>query len=117
MLLKPGDVVTATFAGAVETKRRPAVVLSSETYHTLRPDVIAGLITTQTHKLIATDYVLQDWQEAGLREASIFRSYIVTLVPTTHIHRIGYLTKQDWHGICERMRLSLAPFDNINNQP
>jgi mRNA interferase MazF len=44
----PGDVVTVDFPGVAGIKRRPAVVLSSSTYHATRPDVIVGLITTQT---------------------------------------------------------------------
>lgn len=41
-----GDIVTVDFPGITGIKRRPAVVLSSEVYHSLRPDVIVGLITT-----------------------------------------------------------------------
>lgn len=74
-----GDVVTVDFPGVTGIKRRPAVILSSTTYHQNRPDIIVGLITTQTTALGATDYVLQDWLLAGLRVASVFRSFIVTL--------------------------------------
>jgi hypothetical protein len=34
----PGDVVTVDFVGAIGTKRRPAVVVSSGLYHQHRPD-------------------------------------------------------------------------------
>ncbi len=74
MTFKAGDVVTVDFPGVTGIKRRPAVVLSSATYHTARPDVIIGLITTQATGLGVTDYVLQDWSAAGLRVASIFIS-------------------------------------------
>ncbi|HVC98182.1 MAG TPA: type II toxin-antitoxin system PemK/MazF family toxin [Pirellulales bacterium] len=63
-----GDVVVADFPGAMGVKRRPAVVLSSSTYHTVRPDVIIGLITSQTASAAGpTDYLLLDWAAAGLR--------------------------------------------------
>lgn len=81
MTFHPGDVVTVDFSGVTGIKRRPAVVLSSATYHTIRPDVIIGLITTQTTALGITDYALQDWAGAGLRVASVFRNFIVTLPP------------------------------------
>lgn len=45
--LRPGDVVLLDYPGVKQTKRRPAVVLSSHLYHQHRPDVIAGLITSQ----------------------------------------------------------------------
>jgi mRNA interferase MazF len=56
----PGDVVTVDFPGVTGIKRRPAVILSSVIYNTTRPDVIAGLITTQINGLGSTDYILQD---------------------------------------------------------
>ncbi len=68
---KPGDVVTIDFAGALGVKRRPAVVVSSDLYHASRPDVILGVLTTNVGTATtATDYLLQDWQSAGLRAAS-----------------------------------------------
>lgn len=46
MTFNPGDVVTVDFPGVTGVKRRPAVILSSATYHANRPDVIVGLITS-----------------------------------------------------------------------
>lgn len=65
MILNPGDVVTVDFPSVTGVKRRPAVVVSSATYHLNRPDIIVGLITTQTTALGVTDYVLQDWQASS----------------------------------------------------
>lgn len=67
MSFNPSDVVTVDFPGVRGIKRRPAVIVSSPTYHDNRPDVIVGLITTQTAGLGITDYVLQDWEATGLR--------------------------------------------------
>ena len=76
MTYSAGDIVTVDFPGITGIKRRPAVVLSSEVYHSLRPDVIVGLITTQTRVQCVTDYLLQDWASSGLRVASMFRCFI-----------------------------------------
>jgi mRNA interferase MazF len=108
----PGDVVTVDFPGVTGVKRRPAVVLSSTIYHTNRPDVIVGLITTQTTALGVTDYVLQDWQAAGLRVASIFRSFIVTLPPSANLVRIGHLSERDWQGVRACVKVALAKLDD-----
>jgi mRNA interferase MazF len=116
MSYKPGNVITALFAGAAETKRRPVIVLSSEAYHTSRPDVIAGIVTTQTHNLTSMDYVLQDWQEAGLHTASVFRSFIVTLPPSAKLARIGHLTERDWAGVRNCLKLALTTLDDITEQ-
>lgn len=99
MNLSPGDIVTVDFPGVTGVKRRPAVVLSSTEYHSIRPDVIIGLITSQTKGLSVTDYVLQDWQAAGLRVASVFRSFIVTLPRSANLVVIGRLSDRDWKGI------------------
>jgi mRNA interferase MazF len=106
----PGDVITVDFPGVNGIKRRPAVILSSITYHENRPDIIIGLITTQTKKIGVTDYSLQDWSESGLRVPSIFRSFIVTLPLSTKIIYIGHLSDRDWKGVCTCLKTSLAEF-------
>ncbi|MEM9539951.1 MAG: type II toxin-antitoxin system PemK/MazF family toxin [Cyanobacteria bacterium P01_E01_bin.42] len=111
MTFKAGDVVTVDFPGVTGIKRRPVVVLSSETYHTTRPDVIVGLITTKTSNLGVTDYILQDWSSAGLRVASIFRSFIVTLPPAANLVFIGHLSERDWQGVYNCVQIALADFD------
>ena len=40
-----GEVVVVDFPGVTGIKRRPAVVLSSDTYHTARPDIVVGLMS------------------------------------------------------------------------
>jgi mRNA-degrading endonuclease toxin of MazEF toxin-antitoxin module len=58
---KAGDVVLVDFPGATGVKRRPAVVVSSDTYHTHRPDVVLCVLTTRFPAAMApTDYELQD---------------------------------------------------------
>jgi mRNA interferase MazF len=41
MVLNTGDLVSVDFPGVTGVKRRPAVILSSATYHAIRPDIIA----------------------------------------------------------------------------
>lgn len=73
-MLSFGDVVPVDFPGAQGLKRRPAVVVSSNTYHTEHADVIVGVLTTKLAAArTASDYVLQDWHQAGLRLPSAFR--------------------------------------------
>jgi mRNA interferase MazF len=105
---KAGDVVTVDFPGVMGVKRRPAVVLLSETYHAYRPDVIFGLITTQGAALGLTDYSLQDWKAAGLRVASVFRSFIVTLPPSANLVCIGQLSKRGWQEVRACLKIALA---------
>jgi mRNA interferase MazF len=108
-LFNPGDVVAIDFPGATGVKRRPTVVVSSAIYHASRRDVVVGLITSQTIALGPTDYTLQDWQQAGLRLPSVFRSFFATLPPATQPVRVGHLSDRDWQGVCACVRSALAP--------
>ena len=87
------------FPGAQLTKTRPAVVLSTEDYHRHRPDVVVGLITTQSPKPLApTDCVLLDWKYGGLHAASYFRLFPVTL-PQREVRFIGRLSESGWESV------------------
>ena len=106
--MKPGDVVVALLPGTRVAKVRPAVVVSSEAYHRQRPDIIVGILTTQTPKPIATtDYELEDWRPAGLRASSWFRLYLIT-VPQADLSVIGRVSAGDWAEIRARLRIGLA---------
>lgn len=106
--MKPGELVVAMLPGAVETKVRPAVVIASETYLTERPDVIVGILTTRIPSpLASTDYVLRDWQAAGLRAESCFRAYVLTL-HRSNVTAIGRLSSEDWTEVKHRVRRAFA---------
>lgn len=87
------------FPGSEVTKIRPGVVLSTEDYHRHRPDVVVGLITTQTPKPLApTDCLLRDWKHAGLHAVSYFRLFPVTLLQR-EVRLIGRLSDSDWASV------------------
>jgi mRNA interferase MazF len=105
---QPGDVALVEFAGATGVKRRPTVVISTDTYHTHRPDVIVGLLTSQVRVATApTDYILQDWAAAGLHVASAFRVYLGMRL-AAEIQVIGHLSDRDWKEVQARLKLALA---------
>ncbi len=105
----PGDVVVADFPGITGTKRRPALVVSTDTYHAARPDVILGLLTGQVAAATSpTDHHLQDWSDAGLHIPTAFRTFLITLPQVDVIARIGHLSEQDWAEVQSRLRLSIA---------
>jgi mRNA interferase MazF len=107
-MAEPGDVVTVDFPGATGIKRRPAIIVSTDLYHRVRPDVILGLITSQTAKAVQpTDYVLQDWKLAGLHSPSAFRTFLATM-PTSTVTIIGHLSDRDWAGVQSCLRQAFA---------
>lgn len=107
-MLKPGDVVTADFPGVTGIKRRPCVIVSTQTYHQTRPDVILGLVTTQVASATApSDYVLLDGNVAGLHKPSAYRTFLFTL-PAGSVTVIGHLTDRDWKGVQTALNVALA---------
>lgn len=112
-MFSPGDVITVDFPGVAGVKRRPAVVLSSAVYHSARPDVIVGLVTSQTAAALGpTDCVLQDWSAARLRIPCSFRSFLVTLPPSSNPVLIGRLAERDWTAVRACVKTALAPLDD-----
>jgi len=106
--LTPGDVVVGILTGAVETKVRPAVVISSGTYLVEHPDVLVGILTTKVPKpMTSTDCFLHDWQAAGLRAESYFRAYVLTM-HRSELTIIGHLSDRDWDQVRVRVRTAFA---------
>lgn len=107
-MIQPGDVVTADFPGVTGTKRRPAVVVSTDAYHQHRPDAILALVTSQIGSATSpTDYVLQDWSAAGLHKPSAVRCFLFTL-PRTDLVTIGRLSDTDWAEVQSRLKIAVA---------
>jgi mRNA interferase MazF len=102
-------VVLIHLAGAVSSKARPAVVVSSDVYHATRPDVVVGLLTTDVAAATTpTDYALQDWAAAGLHKPTAFRTYFDTRLQTEIIREIGQLSDRDWQEVQARVRVALG---------
>ncbi len=102
-----GDIVIVNFPGAQGMKRRPAIVLSTSLYHQHRPDIIIGVATSQTQNATApTDYIIKNWKDAGLRQPSAFRTFLVTL-PAESALRIGRCSPEDWQGIVTCVKKAL----------
>lgn len=111
MAFRHGDVVLVDFpfVDREGSKLRPALVVSSEKYHKERPqDVIVAVISSQLQKYNnATDFHLQDWQEAGISNASVVRCTLITILNSRIDRKIGSLSNRDLHEIAKRLRLSL----------
>jgi len=105
---KAGDIVVVDFPGVQGIKRRPTVVVSSDLYHRSRPDVIVGLLTSQVASAIGpTDYLLQDWQKAGLQKLSVFRSFFATLPRSSITATIGQTSDRDRQAIVACVRAAV----------
>jgi mRNA interferase MazF len=109
ILPKPGDVVIIYHSGVQTSKYRPNVVVSSDMYHATRPDVILATITTRIPAVPEPlDYVLLDWQAAGLHYASMFRPFLSSMPVADVPLPVGRLSDRDWAEVQARLRLAMA---------
>ncbi|OFV90775.1 MAG: hypothetical protein A3G76_11435 [Acidobacteria bacterium RIFCSPLOWO2_12_FULL_65_11] len=96
---KFGDVVLVPFPFTDQTvsKKRPAVVVSSDAYHRDRPDVIVAAITSRIAKTAVSvgDVLIEDWREAGLVKASLIKPVFTTVEQRLILRKLGALQPTD----------------------
>ncbi len=110
MAFQRGDVVLVPFpfTDLSTTKVRPAVVVSGALYQASEPDVILAALTSNVAAATGTlDYVLRDWQGAGLRLPSAFKPVLCTLDPARVVYQVGALAAADWRQVERRLRRAL----------
>ena len=97
------------FTNLQATKKRPAVVISDASYQQGRPDVILMAITSQIRQPLAFgEYVLKDWQQAGLLKPSVLKPLIATLEQTQIVKVMGQLSATDQQGLQDTMQTILG---------
>ena len=93
-----GDVILVPFpfTDQTTTKKRPAVVVSSEVYHRERPDLILMAITSQLRPAptVGEAAVLR-WQEAGLLKPSLIKPLVTTIETNLVLRQLGTLHAED----------------------
>ena len=95
---KFGDIILVPFpfTDQTKTKKRPAVIVSSNKYSIGRDDLIIMAITSQLHQVDKLgEALLLDWQGAGLIKPSIFKPILATIEKTMVLKRLGSLQKID----------------------
>ena len=84
------------------------MVISSETYHQGRGQVLLASVTGSERSLQPGDTVVQDWQEAGLLGPSLVTGVLLTVTPEAIDRKLGALSAQDAQGMESSLRLSLG---------
>jgi mRNA interferase MazF len=97
-----GDVVLVPFpfTSQIASKKRPAVVVSSQAYNTGRLDVVVMAITSQLRASATSDEVwVQNWKTAGLLKPSVIKPVFATIEQSLVIRRLGALDSTDKHAL------------------
>ena len=79
-----GDVVLVGFVFSDESgeKFRPALVVSSSTYHHARQEMIVAAITSNIKRRLYGDHLIADWKGAGLLFPSLATGILRTIKQT-----------------------------------
>ncbi len=105
-----GDVVLVNFVFAEGTgvRRRPAVLVSAETYQMGRQEAIFAAITSNTERLLIGDYLIADWQGAGLLYPSVVTGILRTIKQDMMARKLGNLTSRDLEAVEGKLRQNLG---------
>ena len=101
-----GDVVLISFIFTDESgeRRRPAVVVSSDKYHSRRQEVIIAAITSRIGRVLVGDHLIGDWQGAGLLFPSIATGIIRTVKQGVIARKLGTMPYYDMQAIEDNLR-------------
>ena len=105
-----GDVVLVSFVFTDESgaRQRPAVIISSDTYHQQRQEAIISGITSRTDRILAGDHLIKHWQEAGLLFPSVATGIIRTIKQNMVARKLGKISPDDLKKINKQLSIVLG---------
>ena len=110
-----GDVVLVPFpfSDLTAVKRRPALVVSKQTYNEVSGDTIIAQITSNVKSPPRPgDHILRRWRDAGLPLPSLVRVKLTTLHSSLFIRPLGHMPTDELahidSGIAEVLSSSLS---------
>ena len=93
-----GDVILVPFpfSDQTTTKKRPAIIVTSDTYNSISQDIVIMAITGQIRGRIGVgEFLIEDWQGAGLLRPSAVKSAISTIEQRLVVKILGKLSSKD----------------------
>ena len=93
-----GDVILVPFPFSDQTaaKKRPAIIVSSDTYNSISQDIVIITVTGQIRSHIGVgEFLIEDWQSAGLLRPSAVKSAISTIEQRLVLKILGRLSSKD----------------------
>lgn len=108
---KFGDIVLVPFPFTDQstTKRRPAVIVSSNAYNQNRPDIVIMAVTSQIHASgYFGDVRIQKWQQAGLLKPSVIKPILTTIEKSLVRKKLGRIADNDLAALSEGLQSILG---------
>jgi mRNA interferase MazF len=106
-----GEVVLVPFpfTDQSETKKRPAVIISSNHYNANRRDLVIMAITSQVRQPLGFgEAVVADWQAAGLIKPSVLKPVFTTIEQSLVVRSMGTLSAADLRTLREAIVQSIG---------
>ena len=105
-----GDVLLVGFVFTDESgqKLRPALVVSSASYHRSRQEAIIVAITSNLGRQLVGDHRIEGWKQAGLLHPSLATGVVRTIAATMIHRRLGSLRTPDLTAVSNNLRVSLG---------
>ena len=109
-MYKRGDVVVVEFifSEGARTKKRPAVVLSSDEYHQGRQEVLLAAVTSNVLRVLVGDTKIEKWAEAGLKYPSIVTGIVQTMKADMIQKKLGLLADRDFQNVENNLQRALG---------
>lgn len=106
---KQRDVILVDFGftEGIGSKKRPALIISSDNYHKNRQEVIIAAITSNTKRVLFADTKISGWQDAGLLYPSLVTAIIRTIKDSLILRKLGILSRVDFQEVQENIKQSL----------
>lgn len=98
-------LVSYPFSDLSSTKVRPAIIINAPS---ISKDYFIVPLSSRTENLLTGEFILQDWQKAGLNVKSIVKRGIFTIQDTLIIKKIGTLKIEDSNKLEESLKLWLG---------
>ncbi len=107
---KRGDIIVVDFGFSEGTgsKKRPALIISSDNYHKGRQEVIIVAITGNIERVLFGDTKIDKWKEAGLIYPSLVTGIIRTMKNSMIINKLGTLLQQDFQKVQKNLGKALG---------
>lgn len=114
MAYRRGDVVLIPFpyTDLTATKTRPAVIVSSTTYQSIRSELLLAYVSSQVSQATPPiDHLLVNWEDAGLLKPSFVRPKVAAIEPQLIVYQIGQLSNDDSEAVDNILRLAMSLTD------
>ncbi|WP_308256633.1 type II toxin-antitoxin system PemK/MazF family toxin [Geminocystis sp. GBBB08] len=98
-------LVRYPFSDLSSSKVRPAIIINTPS---TSKDYFIVPLSSRTENLLTGEFILEDWQQAGLNVKSILKRGIFTIEHTLIIKKIGTLTIEDSNKLEESLKLWLG---------